>query len=1086
MSPTLRSNLLFGLAYFLIGALALQLAIPAGIAAPLFPPAGIALTALLVNGRSALPFIAAGAFGVETMASWMFGFQALAWINILVIGIGSTLQAAIAHRLMQRWVGLPTALDSHESIIRFIAFVAPLASLTSASIATASLYLTHSLPEENIAFSWLNWWAGDALGILIMVPLLMVFVGQPAHDWRPRRLVVTLPMLCALLLLAFTFNQIRDWETARTQSRFNRDAEHLSSLVKKRLEDQLDQLLALERLATVHPGLTREVWRTFVTPLLERYPGTQNFGWSPLIHDAERDAFEAHARAVEHPNFAILGRTPSGKTYIAERKEEYLPIVYVEPEQSNLSVIGLDPLVLDKTGIAARKTRDTHQPIATESIRLVQESGEQRGVVVYHAVFGGQPQRQLGMISGVFRMDDAINTSLAGRDRRNIDVCLLDPSAVESPPRLYGPSRCDQASDPSLPVWQTPVEFAGRIWEIRILATPAYLDEQRSWGSWLTLAVGLVSTALLGAFLLLTSGRTRRVETLVAERTYQLASASQTLRQKQDELAQAQRIAQLGSWELKPESGHLACSDEMFILLRMAKGTPVDEERLLACIHVDDRDVLALALQKACQHTGEHALDCRLRATEHHPRTLHFRIESYADEHGKMHVRGTAQDVTSARAAEAHIAFLAHYDQLTGLPNRTHWNERAHSELRAAARHGDRLAILFLDLDHFKSVNDSLGHAIGDELLSAVANRLSVCLRDSDFLARLGGDEFVVILPRLSQAEDPTPVAQKLLEALRAPVQVGEHELTVSTSIGIALYPEDGQDVSTLLKHADVAMYSAKAQGRNAYAYFTPDMDAHALERLLLENALRRAIDRDELVLHYQPQVTLQGELIGCEALVRWQHPEHGLLPPTQFIGVAEDSGLIHALGEWVLNMACRQQAAWASSGRRLTMAVNISALQFKQNGFSETVCRILEESGTDPSCLELELTESALMQPTNEVLARMQRLRSLGIRLALDDFGTGYSSLSYLKRLPIHRLKIDRSFVQDLPDDPEDVAIASATLSLARNLGMEVVAEGVETEAQREFLRERGCPVLQGYLFSRPLPAEDFIRWAESLPQSD
>ena len=1082
MTTFLRSQLAYFLAYVATGWLALQIAVPAGIAVPLFPPAGIALTALLIHGWRAIPGIFIAAAAVEILAAQQFGIGPAAPLIVTLIAFGSTAQAMLACWLYVRLIGRDNPLDSHESIIRFIGIVAPVACLLSATIATTALYLNGSLTQSTVLFSWLNWWAGDTLGILIMIPLLLVFLGEPAGDWRPRRAVVAIPMLAALVLLALTVHQVQEWESSRLHARFNRDAEHVASLIQKRLDDQLDQIIALERLATVHPGLTRDTWRTFLLPLLERYPGTQNFGWSPLIRDEERTAFEARIREHEHPEFAILGRNAAGKTYPAERKAEYLPILYVEPEASNRNVIGLDPLILDKTAAAARHTREIRQPVATESIRLVQEIGEQRGVVLYLAVFGGTPERQLGMISGVFRMDDAMNAALVKHDRKHIITCLIDPHTSQGIQRLYGPYGCEQPSGPVVASWSTPIEFAGRTWSLVLRATPAYQDEQRSLGSWLSLAIGLIATALLGAFLLQTSGRTRRVETLVAERTHQLASATQTLQQKQDELAQAQRIAHLGSWEADVGDERITCSDELLNLLHLTPATPVDEERLLACIHPDDRAALAHALAQSAAHAGDISLDCRLRPSDMqagHTRTLHFRIESHAQPCGTLRVRGTAQDVTSARAAEAHIAFLAHYDQLTGLPNRTHWNERAHTELRSAARHNDRLAVLFLDLDHFKSVNDSLGHAIGDRLLSTVADRLSGSLRDSDFLARLGGDEFVVILPRLEDREAVTPVAQKLIEALRRPIEIDEHELNISTSIGIALYPEDGQDVSTLLKHADVAMYTAKAEGRNAYCYFAPEMDAQAVERLMLENALRRGLERGELFLHYQPQVNAEGKLVGAEALVRWQHPEYGLMPPTRFIPVAEESGLIHALGEWVLGEACRQQVSWAAQGLLLTMAVNISALQFRQNGFSDSVCRILEETGAAPDRLELELTESALMQPTHEVLARMQRLRSMGIRLALDDFGTGYSSLSYLKRLPISRLKIDRGFVMDLPDDAEDAAIAAATLSLARNLGMEVVAEGVENEAQRDFLIERGCPILQGYLYSKPISASDFEVWS-------
>ncbi|MDD2664123.1 MAG: EAL domain-containing protein [Dechloromonas sp.] len=1079
----LRANLLLALAYGLAGWLALQTAIPPGYVAPLFPPAGIALAALLIGGRRLLPGVFAGAIGVQLLAAQQSGLAYPGPLILLLPALGATLQAAVGHWLARRLIGLPNALDSQEAIIRFVAVVAPAGCLVSASIALPALMIGGAIPADDAPFAWMNWWAGDTLGVLIMVPLLLVLFGRPADDWRPRRTAVAVPMAIALMLLAFTFVQVRDWENLRLQSQFDRHAEHVASLIRKRLDAQLDQVHALERLAAVHPRLTEEVWRSVTLPMMARYPGTQNFGWSPLVGDVQRPAFEAE-QAARIPGFAILGRDPAGQTHVAGRKAAYLPIVFVEPLADNRSVVGLDPLVLEQTGTAARATRDSGQPVATESIRLVQESSEQRGVVVYQAVFAGEPRRQTGMISSVFRMDDTIRATLSADGLTQIglsqiDLCLSDPRPGSTVQRLFGPDGCELPAwrDKRL-AWRGDLDFAGRQWQLDIVSNPGYVNTLRSWGAWLTLVFGLFGTGILGAFLLLTSGRARQVEILVGERTRQLAAASQRLRRQQEELAQAQRIARLGSWENAANSPELHCSAELRAILKLAPEEAIDEERLLGCLHPDDRGDLARALVEAAGRPSRLALDCRLNDDPNHPGVLHFRIESDRSPLGALRIRGTAQDVTSARNAEAHIAYLAHYDPLTGLPNRVLWNERAHAELRSADRHGDTLAVLFLDLDHFKSVNDSLGHAVGDQLLASVAQRFTARLRDNDILARLGGDEFVILLPRLKHRDDALLVAHKLIDALAAPMQIGEHELTVSTSIGIALYPDDGQDVSTLLKHADVAMYSAKDQGRNGCQLFSPDMDARAVERLMLENALRRAIQRDELVLHYQPQVGSDGRTVGAEALVRWQHPEMGLLAPGQFIDIAEASGQIQALGDWVLRAACRQQVEWSAAGRPLIVAVNISALQFRQGGFTERVRAILDETGADPARLELELTESALMQPTPKVLARMNRLCDWGIRLALDDFGTGYSSLSYLKRLPIHRLKIDRAFVQDLPDDAEDVAITVATLSLAKNLGMEVVAEGVETAAQRDFLAERGCRVMQGYLFSRPLPVDDFSRW--------
>jgi diguanylate cyclase (GGDEF)-like protein len=471
-------------------------------------------------------------------------------------------------------------------------------------------------------------------------------------------------------------------------------------------------------------------------------------------------------------------------------------------------------------------------------------------------------------------------------------------------------------------------------------------------------------------------------------------------------------------------------------------------------------------------------LDCKTDTLP--PRTLQLRIESEWRGNLLTRIRGTAQDVSSAREAEAKIQYLAHYDTLTGLHNRSAWQEQARIALCAAARHQDKFAVLFLDLDNFKTVNDSLGHPAGDRMLALTASRLSRCVRNEDLLARLGGDEFVALLSRLSNLEEAALVADRMLAALAEPMNIDGHELHLSASIGIALYPNDGAEVDTLLKHADTAMYSAKEAGRNTYRFFIPEMNARATERLLMEADLRRAVDRNELILHYQPQIEANtGTPYGCEALVRWVHPQRGLVPPDQFIPLAEETGLIAPLGEWVLRTACQQQVEWRAAGLPdLIVAVNISALQFRKRDFVPMVARMLTETGADPACIELEITESALMEPSSELSGRLQDLVDLGLTLALDDFGTGYSSLSYLKRLPIARLKIDRSFVDDLPGNAEDAAVTSAALSLARDLGMQVVAEGVETEAQRQYLAERGCHAMQGYLFSRPLTVDAFANW--------
>ena len=566
----------------------------------------------------------------------------------------------------------------------------------------------------------------------------------------------------------------------------------------------------------------------------------------------------------------------------------------------------------------------------------------------------------------------------------------------------------------------------------------------------------------------------------MAERTSELAAVNSRLHEQREALAEAQRIARMGSWALLEGREGFECSEELRRIMALPGAQPVGLETLVERVCEEDGERLRAILGRARQRPGISTIDCRMDLPDGSQEVLHFQIESSGTP-GQPPLRGTVQNVTAAREAEAHIHFLARFDALTGLPNRAHWLERARATVTDAHRHGDPAAVLFLDLDKFKNVNDSLGHPVGDRLLSEVVVRLANCLRKTDLLARLGGDEFVVMISRFHSRDDVAMVAAKLIDSLREPIAVDHHELSITVSVGIAVYPEDGTDVDTLLKHADVAMYGAKQSGRNAYHFFERAMNDQALQRLQLEHALRRGIERRELVLHYQPQLDLETGLPSrCEALVRWQHPERGLVPPDQFIPIAEESGLILPMGDWVLAEACRQQVRWAARGLDLGMAVNISALQFRRPGFAERVARTLKETAADLRHIELEITESALMEPDEAMFQRLAKIRALGVTLALGDFGTGYSSLAYLRRLPIQYLKIDRSFVRDLPGDAEDAAIASATLSLARDLGLSVVAEGVETAEQRDYLAERGCDLIQGYLAARPMPAEQLMEWLE------
>ena len=438
-------------------------------------------------------------------------------------------------------------------------------------------------------------------------------------------------------------------------------------------------------------------------------------------------------------------------------------------------------------------------------------------------------------------------------------------------------------------------------------------------------------------------------------------------------------------------------------------------------------------------------------------------------------VEGTLVDITERKVAEERVQSLAYYDALTGLPNRILLHDRLSKALATARRQMHKVALLFFDLDRFKIINDSLGHSVGDLLLEDVAERLKSCAREEDTVARLGGDEFVIVLTHVNDIPGAAVSAERFMDAMTARFVIQGHSLSIGCSLGISIFPEHGADSETLIKHADAAMYSAKDIGRNNFQFFTADMNAQAVERLTLENGLRLALEKKELFLMYQPQMNIAtGKISELEALLRWQHPVLGLVPPDKFIRIAENSGLIVPIGEWVLRTACSQARKWQDEGLPpVSIAINVSAVQFRQQGFCELIRRVLRETGLAPHYLELELTESLLLGNADVTLSVLQELKAMGLTLAIDDFGTGYSSFSYLKRFPVSKLKIDRSFVRDVAVNPDDAAITTAIISMAKSLNLKVIAEGVEDEAQMSFLRAHQCDEIQGYYFSRPLAVD-------------
>ncbi|MDC8757022.1 EAL domain-containing protein [Janthinobacterium fluminis] len=555
----------------------------------------------------------------------------------------------------------------------------------------------------------------------------------------------------------------------------------------------------------------------------------------------------------------------------------------------------------------------------------------------------------------------------------------------------------------------------------------------------------------------------------------QASSALTELSRIQESLSHAQALARLGNWEYRVGNSSGYWSPEMLRILGLASDTgPTSFDRLLLCLPVEQRPQLLEAFMGLYASGTSYCMEHRILQPDGSERIVFHQAEATQEGGRVLLLRGTVQDITERKQQELRIEYLANHDALTDLPNRKLLNDRINQVIAHARHTGLHLATLVLDLDRFKFVNDSYGHPVGDALLQAVAGRLKMAVREGDTVARQGGDEFVILLTDLPDAQTAEEIVKKVLSMFIDPCLLGEHTLHISTSIGVSVFPADGDSGELLLKTADAALYSAKDKGRNGYQFYNHKMGVLVEERAEIEHALHQALAHHELELHYQPKVDLgSGKIYGMEALLRWRRPEIGLVPPDRFIPLAEDTGLIIPIGEWVLRTACAQLGAWHANGfPHLTMAVNVSARQFLQINMPDLVREVLADSGVPAECLELELTESLLMQNRDLVVQSLEQLKEIGVTLSLDDFGTGYSSLSYLKQFPIDVVKIDQSFIRDVTDNVDGASLTKSIIAMAKSLHMTTVAEGVETEGQLGFLNTNLCDAIQGYYFSRPLPS--------------
>ena len=1078
--PERRANwlwltLVLALAYAISGKLALLLALPPGFATPIFPPAGIAVASVVVFRKRALSGLALGAFVINLLVALESGKgNATSLILALLICSGSVLQAWVGGRLICGLI--KPGIDSGRDAVRFL-LLAPLICLVCASISVSGLFLLGNMRAQDLQINWLAWWIGDSIGVLIGAPLTWIFIGRPPLLWRRRRFLLGLPLLLASAVLIGSYFKTSEWEQQRQTERFRFKSQQVADIFQFQFGEHERFLTAMAAVLN-DPAhmLAPTEFHKMARAYLESRPELRSMGWAPHILAPNRAGFERWAQQVVQPDFMIRQIGTSKNLVPAHNLPEHYPLTFVEPVPGNWRALGLDllsePIRAETVGRALARKR----PVASEPLVLVQENGDIRGIILMQMVNPDEhnpDQNPVGVITLVLEVSTYLDRTLASSEFSGFLVRVEDISLPQRPLIVVDSLlRKPQEGD-----YQRKLTLGGRQYLLTLAQTAISKQKNRGWQSWVVLVFGLVLTGLLGSLLLSITGERARIETVVRERTRNLHEREARLQAILDHAADAiLTIAPNGDLVSVNAAASALFGYEVNQMQKLAL------ERLLQIEPSESAGALLQRLSSKTAGQSRSEIELSGQHSDGHlfPLLIAVSLVDLTDEHFYVCI---LHDLSEQRRSQKQIYELAHHDPLTGLANRFMLNLRLEQLLSMCQREQSSMAVMFIDLDHFKKINDTHGHQIGDQLLVEVAHRLREMVRDADTIARQGGDEFIVVLGGNATPDTISMVAKRILVLLSQPYLLGKLILHTGASIGVSMFPVDSNDANTLLLHADTAMYAAKGQGRGNFQFFSEAMNTAIRERLLLESRLWLALEQQEFELYLQPQIDLATtRLIGAEALLRWHHPELGMVPPDRFIPIAEESGLMLPLGEWVLARGIEILADWQRRGLPpLRLALNLSARQCHDGKLLPCIDRLLAEHGIGTELLELEITESAAMHDPEQTRDLLRQLRARGINVAIDDFGTGYSSLSYLKLFAIDRIKIDRSFVKDIETDPNDAVIVNTTIALAHSLGLEVIAEGVETFAQSTFLREHGCDEAQGYLFSKPLPLAQFEQFVQT-----
>lgn len=1101
----LGTNLFLALIYSGTGWLSLQISAINDFTAVIFFPAGIALAACLsCRLHQVLPGIVIGSYLLNLMIAQDQNWRdPLIHLLPLVIAFASALQATIGSLLLKRYVSLPLTLSDDREILLFIAWVSVLC-LVSASISVFSLY-TFSETTQDFFGSWLAWWVGDGLGVLVALPVVMSFIGQPRKIWQSRRWLMGTQVVVSLLVIVMLTFHVKQFETNRLDDRFRIRIQEAATLlqVSLRAEELIQESVA--QLFVSSNAVTRKEFSEFISWATSKNQHIQVVEWLPKVPHEQRAAYEAEQQAYFGPGFSITEFVAKDTLGPATEREVYYPITYLEPEWDNKPARGFDPMSSATSRQVIETAIKSGSAYARAPLQILRDHNRINALIIYRGIyqrFDGKmvldpKQGEIaGLVNIVIRVDDFLEAILQGQEMRDFTLNWRDEDSGE----FY----YQQAASTQTGIrHEVPFEMAGRQMRLIFSPTPQFLEATNTNLAVVALVGGFLLAGLFSLLFLSITGRTHRVAAEVSLRTEELSEASSRAQESERKIRDVLAEMQLAEEKLRlsdvafnstSEAMMITDADKKIIAVNTAfthitgyeEAEMIGEYPDILVRDMSESEYLKLSEEfaEAIASDGiwRGEILSRHKTKKHFPAYVSMSAV-YDDEHRISNMVAVFSDITEVKEAHANIERHANYDTLTELPNRRLFTDRLQQAILRSGRNNEKLCLMFLDLDRFKDVNDTLGHEFGDELLRQMALRIRHCVREVDTVARLGGDEFTIILSAVESKSHAVNIAQKLIHEIEQPLTIKEQTLRVTTSIGVTFYPDDAIDAGMLIQNADRSMYAAKDMGGSAFKFYTSELESSWRSRTFIINELEAAIEKGELEVFYQPLIAAntQDRCMSAEALVRWQHPERGLIPPTEFLPQAERMGMIEKIDDFVFSQVCQQVKDWQLRGLGdVHVSVNRSAHNFaNQRGRLDWLAYI-EKQGIDASLITLEITESVLMQRHAEGRHLLKQLRQADIQIAVDDFGTGYSSLSYLKEMDVDYLKIDRSFIRDLESDENDRAIIEAITGMAQHLGIEVIAEGVETESQRDILQQIGCQWLQGYLFARPLAVTDFEQFIE------